>query len=383
MKKRILLFVFMSSSFNVYAQNIIPDISARIDTTQVVINKIYHLYKAYLNSKPDSVYANPCWNESEYKYYLQTDHLRIDRSANVMFYDGDAVSFYKEYKPMILQIDSIGINKYQIKTIFSMSNPSKECKGYSVPYITNLYASRNMNGKYRLENTITERTKKWKRVKYGFINYIIHPDCDFDKKEAGKAVSFCKQISKQFDIEIKPFTYYLLPNSDELGKLYNFEYWTYYVGGQTNLPLREIFATYSNINYQHELVHILFPLKKSGYTPKIISEGLATWLGGPGSGQSFEEVLKDVSMILHQCDNLSFEGIKDGSIRNRLDSNILYITGAVICKLAYEAKGKTAVWGLYNSTDGTLNSVMENIFEQPINDVGQMIIEYILRQTTK
>ena len=243
MKKRILLFVFMSSSFNVYAQNIIPDISARIDTTQVVINKIYHLYIAYLNSKPDSVYANPCWNESEYKYYLQTDHLRIDRSANVMFYDEDAASFYKEYKPMILQIDSIGINKYQIKTIF--------------------------------------------------------------------------------------------------------------------------------------------PLKKSGYTPKIISEGLATWLGGPGSGQSFEEVLKDVSMILHQCDNLSFEGIKDGSIRNRLDSNILYITGAVICKLAYEAKGKTAVWGLYNSTDGTLNSVMENIFEQPINDVGQMIIEYILRQTTK
>lgn len=375
-----LLFAFYTS---IYAQKIIPNISARVDTTKTEINKVYHLYSEYLNSKPDSIYANPYWNEKEYSYYLKTNDLRIDRAANVMFYDDDSNSFIDNYKPLILQIDSIAENLYQIKTIFKSNGTDANSDKFSVPYITNIYASRNNKGFYKLENTISERTKNWKRVRYKFITYIINPDCDFNKKEAAKAVRFCERLSKEFSLEILPFKYYILPNSDELGKLYNFEYWTYYIGAQTNLPLREIFTTYGNENYPHELVHMMFPLRKdkSSARPTIISEGLATWLGGPKLGKTFKEALFEVSNTLRAIKNPSLEDIKNYKIRNKFDNNILYVSGAVLCKLVFEKKGKEGIWQLYNSNEENLNSIIENLFELPIKDIDKNIIDYILNQT--
>lgn len=370
-----LLFLFYQS----FCQEINPDISARVDTTNKVTNQIYHLYKNYLNSKPDSIYANPYWNPAEYNYYLKNNLLRIDRSANIMFYDEKADDFYKRYKPMVLQIDSIGENKYQIKTIFFFVADAKINRSYSVPYITNIYASKIFDGTFKLENTIEERTKDWRKVKYDFITYIIHPKCTFNKREAKAAVAFCKTIGRQFHISITPFTYYVLPNSDELGKIYNFEYWTYYISAQTNLPLREIFTSRGNTNYPHEFVHMIFPLRTSGTPPKIITEGLATWLGGPILGETFEEGLKEVSKTLNKQKTIvSFDDIKDGIIRNKFDDKILYITGAVICKLAYEKKGAEAIWQLYNATDNNLNKIIKNVFEEPVQNVKQRIVTFIL-----
>lgn len=376
--KNLFLSLFAIFPFIVYSQRITPDISARVDTTKKEINQIYKLYTAYLNSKPDSIYANPFWNKSEYNYYLQTKYLRIDRAANIMFYDEDALSFFKKYKPMVLQIDSIGFNKYQIRTIFVAENPPQELKKYSIPYITTIYSSRNTNGEYKLENCINKLTTKWKRIKTDFITYIIHPNCNFDKKEAIKAALFCKKISNRFNIKIIPFKYYVLPNTDELGKLYNFEYWTYYIGAQSNQPLHEIFTTYGNCNYPHEFVHLLFSLNDR--TPQIIKEGLATWLGGVRYRENFEITLKNVSVQLKQYASPSIEDIVKYRIRNPFDNNILYVTGAVICKLAYETKGQKAIWELYNSTNETLNSVMEKIFEKPIKNIEQMVIKYIIAQ---
>jgi hypothetical protein len=196
-------------------------------------------------------------------------------------------------------------------------------------------------------------------------------------------VDFCEQIAKKFKIKIKPFKYYLLPNTDELGKIYNFDYWTYYIGGQTNLPLRELFTTYRNTNYPHELVHMMFPLKEASldFTPKIISEGLATWLGGPKYNISFNQALKDVSTTLKKIKNPTYDDIKSSQIRNKFDSNILYITGAVLCKLAYEKKGSNAIWALYNSDEKSLDSVLERIFKQPLKNIKMNTVQYILDQT--
>ena len=82
------IIILISVSISTTAQKIQPYISARVDTSKIEINKIYHLYSNYLNSRPDSGYANPYWNEKEYFYYLNKGGLSIDRSANVMFYDG-------------------------------------------------------------------------------------------------------------------------------------------------------------------------------------------------------------------------------------------------------------------------------------------------------
>lgn len=377
-KKKLSLTIFLFISWiPLFAQLIKPNISARVDTSKAEFNKIYHLYTNYLNSRPDSIYENPHWDKNEFKYYLVSKRVALDRSVNAMF-GNNFKAFMSYYSPVILQIDSIDNNLYQVKTIYKSNKKESDEDGSSVAYITNLQASKDIKGDFKLKNTIDYRTRNWKKIDFKFIQYIVHPESNFDEKQAKEAVQFCEKLVNLFDLEIKPFKYYILPNPDELGKIYNFDYWTYYIGGQTNLPLREIFTTYGNTNYPHELVHLMFPLKKDkSYTPTIINEGLATWLGGPKFGVSFETALLDVSKTLKKYENPTLEDILNNKIRNKFDSNILYVSGAVLCKMVFDLEGKEGIWKVYNSNNESLNDILEDIFKLPRTEIDKKVINYI------
>jgi hypothetical protein len=370
------LIVCLGTTSN--GQDIKPYISARVDTSKAEVNEIYHLNKNYINARPDSCYKNPYWSEKEYPYYLEQNRIPIDRSANAMF--GQYFkTFIKEYKPTVLQIDSLDSNLYQIKTMFKSNDLDADSLGYAISYITNLYASKNEEGIFKLANTISKRTKDWRQVNYKFITYVISPNYNFKEEEAKKAVDFCEKISKMFELEILPFKYYVLSNSDEFGKLLNFEYWTYYFGAQTNLPLREIFTSYSNEHFPHEFVHMMFPLRKSKEnTPNIISEGLATWLGGPTRNVSYQQALSMVSETLKTYQNPTFKDITSFKVRNKFDSNIFYVTGAVLCELIYEKQGEKGIMKVYYSKKETLDSVLEEIFEMPIKETEERVMHQII-----
>ena len=291
--KNLLLIISLFITLNSFCQDIVLPISARVDTSSVDAKIVYHLYKDYLNSKPDSIYRNPYWNDKENDHNLEIGYFKVDRAAQEMYSNSTAKKYLSYYKPTILQIDQVEKDRYLIKTLFAAENPKQEYVAHSVPAITRLYAVKDNSGAFKLENAVSYDTRKWEVYNYKFIKYIVHPQCAFDKKEARNAVKFCEKISKQFDLKIEPFTYYVLPNSDEFGKLYNFEYWLYYLSGQTNIPRREIYTSYGNVTYPHEFVHILFPLPGKGqpYCPTIINEGLASWLGGTSYDESFEDAL--------------------------------------------------------------------------------------------
>ena len=380
MKSLILIAAFLLTILG-YSQTIVPDITARVDTSKVAIKSIYHLYKDYLNSKPDSIYKNPNWNEKEAELYLKNKSMKIDRSANQMFNYYKATDYLNYFSPKILQIDSVAVNRYQIKTVFAHDCSEEEYKNSTPDYITKLYATRNDKGIFKLENTISYDTRNWKTYNYKFINYIVHPNCTFDKKEALKAVEFCKKIANQFNLIIEPFTFYILPNSDEMGKLYNFEYWMSYLGGQTLIANREIFTTFGNASYPHEFVHLLFPLPKDGvaYCPMIINEGLATWLAGPSFNESFENSLKQTSETFQKQSSITLEDIMTFKLRNSFDNSILYVTGGVICKLVYEKHGEKGIWKLYNSTNANFKQVLEKLFDKPYENVEKSIIDYITK----
>lgn len=114
----------------------------------------------------------------------------------------------------------------------------------------------------------------------------------------------------------------------------------------------------------------------------MVNEGLATWLGGPAFNQTFEEALENVRADLIKFNNVTFERIRNQEIRNSYDSNILYVTGAVLCKLAYEKGGKNAIMQLWNSDDSNLNKTMESIFNKPYDKIGADIMN-ILKQAGK
>ena len=372
-----LLFIFICFYSN--SQTIEVPISARVDTSKIENLKVYNLYKNYINSRPDSIYANPNWTQAENKFYLKSKLLRVDRSANQIYNYYKANDYLSYYKPNVLQIDSVDVGRYQIKTLFMASCPEGEYVKQNPSYLTKLYAVKDKYGNFKLENTINYDTRNWQIKKYKFITYYVHPNCNFDKKEAKKAVKFCEEIAKKFNIKIEPFKYYVLPNSDELGKLYNFDYWLSYLGGQANFPLREIFTTYSNLNYPHEFVHMLLPMPNDSkeFCPRIITEGIATWLAGPGFNQTFEEALIETSFVLNKNEKVTLDDIISFKIRNEFDNTILYVAGGVICKLIYDKKGIEGIEKIYKSNNENFKKTLEELFEMEYNKIDELIINYI------
>lgn len=106
--------MFFSAGLIAFSQNVVPDISARVDTSKTAKKEIYKLYTNYINSKPDSLYSNPYWLESKNINY-HTEVLR-DRSARHMFGNVASAQYLEYYKPTIIQMDSVKVNRYQLKT---------------------------------------------------------------------------------------------------------------------------------------------------------------------------------------------------------------------------------------------------------------------------
>ena len=63
--------------------------------------------------------------------------------------------------------------------------------------------------------------------------------------------------------------------------------------------------------------------------------------------------------------------------RNEFDNNVLYVTGGVLCKMAFEKEGKSGVWKLYNSNDSNFKDVISELFGKAYEEVEGEIIQYI------
>ncbi len=370
MKTLTLIFVlFITTNLFMYASGIVPDKSPRVDTTNADVKQVYDLFVNYLNSEPDKGYKNPCWNEADYQINLNRDNSKLDRSAYFLFMGMNSKQFYSIFKPYILLIDSIAPNRYIIKTLFEATDPKREVIG-----ITKHYAVRNTEGEYKLENAMTYDTKDWNIFKSDFITYIVDPSIAFDSKEAEKSVKFCKEVANKLGLEIKPFKYYACANKNQLAGLYNFDYWIFGIKGLANSVVREVFSSYCNFYFPHEFIHLILPRRTDGHAPNIINEGIATWLGGPLPNKTYQEALAEVKVSIKNFENITIDRIIAQEIRNPADSNILYVTGALICETAYNLKGKDALMKLYFSNNKDLKKDLEEVFEMSFEEIEKMIL---------
>lgn len=354
---------------------VVPDISARVDTTDADVKSVYKLIRNYLNSNPESLNGNPYFSKKDNDRF--SGKFPVDRSIFLFQSIAPFADALTYYKPMILQIEAVETGRYLVKTIYRAQTDDKEYVPHSVPFITRHYAVKQASGVYLLENAMHYDTRNWQRKPYRFINYIVHPECRFDEKEAEKAVAFCEKICSDFGLKPPTFDFYILPDSDALGRLVNFEYWTYYQTGFTNLQMHEIFSAFGSADYPHEFIHMLFPTDTAPNRPIIINEGLATWLGGPGFRLSFEDGLKETALVLGRTENVTLERIMNSEIRNPMDNTILYVTGGMICQMAFEKKGKGGVWTLFNSDAANFRRTLEKVFGKPFVQIEKEIFERI------
>ncbi|MDV6167134.1 hypothetical protein R1T16_01775 [Flavobacterium sp. DG1-102-2] len=377
MKLKLVIF-FTGWYLACLGQTIDLDVSARVDTTNAEINKVYHLYKQYINSKPDSLSQNPYWNKIEMERYHKAglkvaDNFSLFGNGN---YENGSLHYFV---PKILQIDKVEEGRYQIKTIFMARNEDQDYKQFSPLAVSKLYAVKDIAGNYKLENVIDYDTRKWKKYTYKFITYYVHPLCDFNKKKAKNAVSFCINIIRQFKLqEPEKITYYITPNSDELGKILNFDYWLSYSMGRAFPNFRTIYTGFNDEEFKHELLHLLFPTSENCNRPFIINEGIATWLSGPGYDETFEDALRVFSGEIKDKE-VSLDEIITSKYRNTLDNNPIYLSGAVICKLVYERYGTTGIIRLLDCTQQKegFEKLLEDLFEMSYNEVGILVINYI------
>lgn len=371
---------FFFVPFSVAQKLITPDISARVDTSKVDVKAVYHLYKNYLNSRMDSVYQNPYWNKKERELAIKLKANSIDRAITWLFWkDSIGKKHLISLPPKVLQIDKIEENRFQIKTIFMNRCEDEKYRLFNPDCIVKLYAVKDENGEFKFENVISYDTQNWKRYNYKKITYIVQPFMEFNKHKAKEAVLFCNKIAKQFNLKQLPFTYYMTKNSDEMLKLSNFEYLLSYTTGFTDLQNRTIFTSYPNESYPHEFVHILFYNSTNKYAGTgLIGEGLATWLGGAGFNETFEEGLNKFSLEIKNNKTINLDAIIRFEYRNPFDSDPFYLTGGVICKMVYEKHGISGIFELYNCPNMvSLKKKLEKMFNMTYDKIDIKIIEYI------
>ena len=329
----ILLILFSFYSYKAYAQQTKIDVTihSRVDTTNLEIKEVAMLWINYLNSKPDSIYDNPFWNEEEKKKYTDFDFTRK------FIYQLPSRQLLNYYKPTILSVEKEGEN-YAIRTLFSAEGPEGDYKKSNPWCITKLYAVKE-NNKWKLKNALSLITQNWKRKAVGKINFIYPPEHQMNELLAKKATEFCDSVATNFQFtNWKPFDYYITKSGDEMGKLLGFDF--YYTGYTTGMGMNEeriLLSGFDSEWYPHEFVHLVVENKSRH---EMINEGFATWVGGTME-KTFEENAQILAQQLANNDTVTFDDILNKKWGWQFAA--YYTTGAILCKLAYDKGGLIAI----------------------------------------
>lgn len=343
MKKTIVsicLFVFLFASIKIYGQQTKIDVTvhSRVDTTNIEIKEVALLWIKYLNSKPDSLYNNPYWNNAEKikfkKFDLSTPYIFQFPSEQLLNY----------YKPTILSIEKED-EHYGIRTIFSAEGLQGEYRKSNPWCITKLYAVKE-DRTWRLKNALPIITDKWNKKTVGKITFIYPPHHKFNNELATKASQFCNEITEKFKLpEWEPFDFYITDSGDELGKLLNFEF--YFAGYTTGIGMnvnRILLSGLGSEYYPHEFIHLIVPKQDRHW---IIEEGFATWKGG--QGKTFEESANILANEIYLNQTVTFTDVLNKKWGWQYFA--FYTTSAIFFKVAYDKGGVVLVKKLLETPD--------------------------------
>ena len=124
----------------------------------------------------------------------------------------------------------------------------------------------------------------WKKLTRESITYYVSPSRSFSNTDAEKQQKDIEKLCAFFNSQPIPIRYFSCTNPIEVFNLKGFDYNTMMYASSTGGLAEEGNIIYSGNNseyYTHEIVHI-YTHSICPYIPKIIDEGLATYLGGSG-----------------------------------------------------------------------------------------------------
>jgi hypothetical protein len=126
--------------------------------------------------------------------------------------------------------------------------------------------------------------------------------------------------------------------------------------------------------YPHEFVHHIAKEKKIKH--RLISEGLATWLGGSNGTQIFGKNLADLSEAIKNTDTITVDDVIE---LKWWKANAFYTTGGLFCKLVYEKNGLTGLNKLFsipaNDNKKLREELMKLLSTKNLNEVWKKELE--------
>lgn len=358
MKKVIAITILLLTVFQSYSQikrdSIYIGISGRVDTTDLEVKQVYYLFKNYLESRPDSVYDNPYWNEEE----KLVNPLRLPATFYTGFYNLQASPkvIFSYWKPFILSIVKKNETKYflRIALIKDDNDPSK------IITILNVNAIFE-NEKWVLQNVLKDIENSWNTTQFKYIKYVYPKSHKFNDSLAKKAVDFCDSIARRMNIsKFDSINFYVCDNPDEMGLLLGYEfYYINYTTGMTLKWLNQILSSKGNEYYPHEFVHMILD-KKNINRCYLIEEGLCCFLGERNTLKYKKPILQLGNDYLQNKPSYTLDSLlSNTTINNGYQTE--YPTGSIIAEIVFNKKGYEGLKALSDANTKTPEDIYKTI----------------------
>lgn len=227
---------------------------ARVDTTQADTRAVYRLLGAYLDASPDSLYTNPYWNRAEVNYYVVQRHEKVDLAAPFLFSRITAKQTFATYQPTVLNIKPVGA-KYVAYVLLYAEQASEWVKQsqWNPPVILRYYAVQEGSGRWKLENNWPNILPQWQEYATPWIRLNYPPTFAFYPSQAARASAFCDLVVAARRLtSVQPFGFYVMNSEEELGRLFNVEYWLAYNTGFTQKAYNRTLSGRGGEQHLHE-----------------------------------------------------------------------------------------------------------------------------------
>lgn len=333
-------------------------LTARVDTTQADTRAVYKLLGNYLNASPDSLYANPYWNTVEIMYYVTQRHEKVDLAAPFLFVGITAKQTFATYQPTVLSIEPAGAKYIARVLLYAEQAPAWVTQSqWNPPAILRYYAAREGNGAWKLENCWPNILPQWREYVTPWIKFHYPATFTLRPQQAARASAFCDSVVAALHLTTaQPFDYYVMNSEEELGHLFNMDYWLAYNTGFTQKAYNRTLSGRGREQHLHEFVHMLYHPVKNYF----LAEGIATYLGGVDGYTPYQQTLREVGAALHQHRlAVTFEDIYSNKFKNALNSNPRYAAGALVYELVYRRTG-VAGFAQLEASDNTYASFLSH-----------------------
>ena len=351
------LLGLLSARHTAYAQVRLA-LTARVDTMQSATRQVFRLVENYFNAHPDSLYANPYWNAAEVNYYVKEHQQQVDLAAPFLFNGISAKQTFATYQPTVLSIEPVGPKYVARVLLFAQQPPAWVTQSHrNPPAILRYYAAPDAAGHWKLENAWATETAQWQTFTTPWIRFHYPPTFAFEPAKAQRASRFCDSVVAAIHLPAaQPFDYYVMSSEEELGRLFNMDYWLAYNTGFTQKAYNRTLSGRGRVEHLHEFVHMLYPDLPNYF----LAEGIATYLGGVDGHTPYQQTLHDVALDLAQHHPaVTYRDLYEGKFRYPTNSNPRYVAAALAYAVVQRKAGSASFKELEKSQN-TYESFMQH-----------------------